>query len=80
MCTCTCDTLASKLRTSTSSSRCQQPAAILILNYFKPKDGLLDPKGPLSQSLSSRAIAAANSEVAKVIGGSAAKERGEYNK
>ena len=51
-----------------------------ILNYFKPKDSLPDPKGALSQSLSSRAIAAANSEVAKVIGGSAAKKRGEYNK
>ena len=50
-----------------------------ILNYFKPKDGLPDPKGPLSQSLSSRAIAAANSEIAKVIGG-AAKKCGEYNK
>ena len=51
-----------------------------ILNYFKPKDGLPDPKGPLSQSLFSRAITAAKSEVAKVIGGSAAKKRGEYNK
>ena len=51
-----------------------------ILNYFKPKDSLPDPKGPLSQTLSSLAIAAANSEVAKVIAGSAAKKRGEYNK
>ena len=47
-----------------------------ILNYFKPKDSLPDLKGTLSQSLSSRA----NSKVAKVIGGSAAKKRGEYNK
>ena len=50
-----------------------------ILNYFKPKDGLPDPKGPLSRSVSSRAIATANSEVEKVIGGSADKRRGEYN-
>ena len=51
-----------------------------MLNYFKPKDGLPDPKGPLSQSVSSRAIAVANSEVVKVIGGSAAKKRGEHYK
>ena len=45
-----------------------------ILNYIKPKDGLREqPKGPLSQGLSSRSISAANSEVAKVIGA-------EYNK
>ena len=49
-----------------------------ILNYFNPKDGLPDLKGPLSQSLSSRAIAAANSEIAKMIGGSVAKKRGKY--
>ena len=49
----------------------QLSAAMSILNYFKPQDGLPDPKGPLSQSLSSRAITAANSEVANVIGGSA---------
>ena len=46
---------------------------------FKPKDGLPDPKGPLSQSLPSRVIAAANSEVAKVNAGASGK-RGEYHK
>ena len=51
-----------------------------LLKYFKPKDGLPDPKGPLSQSLPSRAIAAANSEVAKAIAGSSGKKRGEYHK
>ena len=51
-----------------------------ILNYFRPKDGLPDPKGLLSQGVSSRAIATANSEVVKVTGGSAAKRRGEYSK
>ena len=38
----------------------QLSAAMSILNYFKPKDGLPDPKGPLSQSLSSQAITATN--------------------
>ena len=55
----------------------QLSAAMSILNYFKPKDGLPDPKGPLSQSLSSRAITAANNEVAKVIGGSASQLHAE---
>ena len=41
---------------------------MLILNYIKAKDGLPEPEGPLSQSLSSRSISAANSKVAKVIG------------
>ena len=53
--------------------------AMSILNYFKLKDGLPDPKGSLCQCLSSLAIAAANSEVTKEIGGSAAQKRGEYN-
>ena len=51
-----------------------------LLKYFKPKDGLPDPKGPLSQSLPSRVIAAANSEVAKAIAGASGKKRGEYHK
>ena len=53
-----------------------------LLHYFKKKDGLPDPKGPLSQSLSSRAISAANSEVAKVLSDSSSgsKECGEYKK
>ena len=38
---------------------------MLILTYFKPKDGLPNPKGPLSLSIPSQAIALANSEVAK---------------
>ena len=42
-----------------------------ILNYFKPKESLPDPNGPVSQNLSSRAIAAANSEVANVSGSAA---------
>ena len=36
-----------------------------ILNYFKPKDGLPNPKGPLLLSIPSQAIALANREVAK---------------
>ena len=53
-------------------------AAISLLAYFKPKDGLPDP---LSLTLPSREIAGANSEVAKVIAASASgKKRGEYHK
>ena len=44
-----------------------------ILNYIKPKDSLPEPNSPLSQSLSSWSISAADSEVMKVIGA-------EYNK
>ena len=33
-----------------------------ILNYFKPKDGLPNPKGPLSLLIPSQAIALANRE------------------
>ena len=40
---------------------------MLILSYFKPKDGLPDPKGSLSSILPSQAIALANKEVEKVI-------------
>ena len=36
-----------------------------ILNYFKAKDGLPNPKGPLSLSIPSQAIALANRDVAK---------------
>ena len=50
-----------------------------LYNYFKAKDSLPDPKGPLTQRLSSRAIVAANSEVVKEIGDSAQKH-GKYNK
>ena len=45
-----------------------------VVKYFKPKDGLPDPKGPLSQSLPSRVIAAA-----KVNAGASGK-RAEYHK
>ena len=49
-----------------------------ILNYFKPRDGLPDPKGSLSSCLSSQAIAAINKEVEKVMpsSNSIAKKRG----
>ena len=36
---------------------------MLIRQYFKPRDGLPDPKGPLCNSLASNAIAMANKEV-----------------
>ena len=38
-----------------------------ILSYFKSKDGLPDPMGPLSAAIPSQAIALANREVEKVI-------------
>ena len=38
-----------------------------IRDYFKPKDGLPDPKGSLSRTLPSQAIALANKEVEKAI-------------
>ena len=37
---------------------------MLILTYFKPKDGLSNPKYPLLLSISLQAIALANHEVA----------------
>ena len=37
-------------------------AEMSILRYFKPKDSLPDPKGSLSASMSSEAIASANGE------------------
>ena len=41
---------------------------MLIRRYFQPENGLPDPKGSLSCSLPSQAIALANKEVVKVIG------------
>ena len=40
---------------------------MLILSFIKRKDGLPDPKGPLSAAIPSQAIALANREVEKVI-------------
>ena len=38
-------------------------AVMSIRTYFKPKDGLPNPKGPVSQSIPSQPIALANIEV-----------------
>ena len=57
--------------------------SISICNFFKPKDGLPDPEGPLSGDLTTKAIQAANSEVAKVLSEantSKKKPRGPYKK
>ena len=35
------------------------------MNYFKPEDGLPNPKGPLLLSIPSQAIALANRKIAK---------------
>ena len=50
-----------------------------IRSFFKPKDGLPDPKGSLSSSLSSKAIALANKEVERAITSEKGKKRGQYS-
>ena len=49
-----------------------------IRQYFKPRDGLPDPRGPLCNSLASNAIAMANKEVEKEI--AKKKKRGQYGR
>ena len=49
-----------------------------IRQYFKPRDGLPDPKAPLCNSLASNAIAMANKEVEKEI--AKKKKRGQYRR
>ena len=51
-----------------------------IHQYFKPVNGLPDPKGLLSASISTAAIASANQDVQKVIGNYEKKKRGPYKK
>ena len=53
-----------------------------LLQYYKPVDGLLNPKGPLTSSICSQAIAAGNKEVQKAVGQSSmtGKKRGPYKK
>ena len=50
-----------------------------IRRFLKPLNGLPDPRGSLSASIPSGAIAAANREVEKVTGEST-KKRGAYKK
>ena len=50
-----------------------------IRRFFKPIDGLPDPKGSLSAAIPSAAIASANREVQKVMD-SGNKKRGPYKK
>ena len=50
-----------------------------LLQYFKPRDGLPDPRGPLSNSVASNAIAMANREVEKEIA-KTKKKRGQYRR
>ena len=53
-----------------------------ILDYFQRKDGLLDPEGPVSNSIPSRAIEMANAEVEEVLKtqGNHGKKRGKYTR
>ena len=48
-----------------------------LYRYFKPQDGLPDPRGPLSTCIHPTAIAQANHEVQKTTG-SKGKKRGPY--
>ena len=50
-----------------------------VRQYFKPRDGLPDPKGSLSTSMSSLVIASANREVEKALE-AVSKKRGPYRK
>ena len=52
--------------------------SVSLLSYFKPKDGLPTPKGPLLLSVPSQVIALANREVTKATQES--KKRGPYKK
>ena len=49
-----------------------------LRHYFKPRDGLPDPKGSLSRQLSSEAITQANREVEKAL--SAAGDKMTYRR
>jgi hypothetical protein len=51
-----------------------------LRQYFRSRDGLPDPRGILSSSLPSRAIAAANREVEAVLSTEKSKKRGPYQK
>ena len=51
-----------------------------LRKYFKPMDGLPDPKESLSTSLSSGAIALANREVEKAMNSQKSQKRGPYKK
>ena len=55
--------VTTRIREKTEDSTKCLNGSMSLLKYFKPKDGLPDPNRPLSQSLPSRIIAAANSEV-----------------
>ena len=49
-----------------------------LLRYLKPVDGLPDPRGSLSSSIPTQAIAEANKEVQKAILSEAGGKRGAY--
>ena len=49
-----------------------------LLRYLKPIDGLPDPRGSLSTTMSREAITAANQEIQKEL--NATKKRGQYKK
>ena len=51
-----------------------------IKKYFKPREGLPDPRGSISASISTRAIHLANLEVEKAVNAEKVKWCGPYNK
>ena len=51
-----------------------------LLRYLKPRDGLPDPRGSLSSSMPSQAIAQANQEVQEATPKEKGERRGYYKK
>ena len=57
---------------------CRFYGKMSIRQYFKLRDGLSDPKGPLSWAMENRVIGQANKEVEKIFSsGSATKTNGK---
>ena len=51
-----------------------------LLKYLKPKNGLPDPNGPLSNVVSSSAIASANREVENLLDSQPKHKRAKYKR
>ena len=51
-----------------------------IRSFFKPANGVPDPKGPLSSAIPSHAIALANKEIEKTATSENGKKRGQYKR
>ena len=58
--------------------RVRDRSAMSLLQYFKPTNGLPNPRGTLSSHVNSSAIASANREVEKLLSAKKSKKRGRY--